>query len=92
MFRGLIQTQFGKQYGELFGLLSAALLFGLRHLPNDIFYARIWQASPQMWLSRQIQLYISALVFGLARHFSKSTYASVIAHGLYLFVILFGLG
>jgi len=90
MFRGLIQTQVGKQYGAWVGLLAGVLLFGLRHLPNDIFYARLWQATPQMWVSRQVQLYLGALVFGLARHFGKSTYSSAITHGLYFFVVLFG--
>ena len=91
MFRGLIQTQAGKQNGALTGVLVGALLFGLRHLPNDIYYARIWQATPNMWISRQLQLYIGALILGLARHFGKSTYASAITHGLLLFVALFGL-
>ncbi len=90
MFRGLIQTQVGKRYGEITGLLAAALLFGLRHLPNDFYYAQIWEATPQIWLSRQIQLYLGALVFGLARLFGKSTYASAITHGLFFLIVIFG--
>lgn len=90
MFRGLIQTQVGKQYGFWIGLLTGGLLFGLRHLPNDIYYARLWQATPQMWISRQLQLYVSALILGLARYFGKSTYSSAIQHGLYLCLALFG--
>lgn len=42
MFRGWIQTQVGQPYGTWIGLLLGALLFGLRHLPADLFYARIW--------------------------------------------------
>ena len=91
MFRGLIQTQIGKRYGVWIGVLVGALLFGLRHLPNDIYYAQIWQAPPRMWISRQIQLYFGAIILGLARYFGKSTYSSAIAHGLFLFVALFGL-
>lgn len=92
MFRGWIQTQTDKRYGAWVGLLTGAILFGLRHLPADLFYAQIWQATPQMWLSRQIQLYLVALGLGLARHFGKSTYSSAIMHGLVFVVALFGLG
>jgi membrane protease YdiL (CAAX protease family) len=92
MFRGWIQTQLGERYGVWIGLLAGMVLFGLRHLPADLFYARAWQATPQMWLSRQLQLYLLALFLGLARHFGKSTYASAIAHALILVVALLGLG
>lgn len=91
MFRGWIQTQTGKCYGTWVGLLAGAILFGLRHLPADLFYAQIWQATPQMWLSRQVQLYLVALCLGLARHFGRSTYASAIMHGLVFVVALLGL-
>jgi membrane protease YdiL (CAAX protease family) len=92
MFRGWTQTQIGKRYGAWVGIVVGILLFGLRHLPADLFFARIWQATPQMWLSRQLQLYLVALGLGLARHFGKSTYASAIMHGLVFVVALFGLG
>ena len=92
MFRGWIQTQTGQCYGAWIGLPLGALLFGLRHLPADLFYAQIWQATPQMWLSRQVQLYLVALCLGLARHYGKSTYASAITHALVFVVALFGLG
>jgi len=92
MFRGWIQTQVGKRHGVWVGLLVGIVLFGLRHLPADLFYAQIWQATPQMWLSRQLQLYLVAICLGLARHFGKSTYASAIMHGLVFVVALFGLG
>jgi membrane protease YdiL (CAAX protease family) len=48
MFRGLVQTQLGRRYGVWIGILVTALLFGLRHLPNDIFFAHLWQATPRM--------------------------------------------
>jgi membrane protease YdiL (CAAX protease family) len=92
MFRGWIQTQAGKQYGPWIGLLLGAILFGLRHLPADLFYAQVWQATPQMWVSRQVQLYLVALGLGLARHYGKSTYASAIMHALVFIMALFGLG
>lgn len=90
MFRGLIQTQLGRKYGWIAGLLAGTVLFGLRHLPADLFYSRAWSATPQMWLSREIQLYSGALVFGLARQVGRSTYASAIAHALFLLLVLFG--
>lgn len=92
MFRGWIQTQVGERYGAWVGLGVGALLFGLRHLPADLFYGRVWEATPRMWSSRQAQLYLGALLLGLARHLGRSTYASAIMHGLIFVVALFGLG
>lgn len=92
MFRGWIQTQAAKRYGVRAGLLVGALFFGLRHLPADLFYAGIWEATPQMWLSRQVQLYLAAILLGLARQLGRSTYASAVMHGLVFVVALFGLG
>lgn len=90
MFRGLIQTQLAARYGFWASLLVTALLFGLRHLPDDIFFARLWHATPQMWLTRQLQLYATAILLGLARHFGRSTYASAILHTLIFTQIFFG--
>lgn len=92
MFRGLIQTQLAAAYGAPVGILGAALLFGLRHLPADLFYASVWNATPQMWLSRQLQLYGGALLFGLARHVGRSTYASWMMHVFIFGSILFASG
>jgi len=39
MFRGWIQTQIGKRHGVWVGLMMGVVLFGLRHLPADLFYA-----------------------------------------------------
>jgi hypothetical protein len=63
-------------------------LFGLRHLPADLFYAQAWSATPQMWLTRQTQLYSGALLFGLARYLGRSTYASATAHAWYWVLVL----
>ncbi len=92
MFRGLIQTQAGRRYGLDIGLLLAMALFGLRHLPADIFYGQAWHATPQMWLSRQAQLYSLALALGLVRQYGKSTFTSAILHSLVYITALFGLG
>lgn len=91
MFRGWIQTQVGQRNNWWVGLLLGALLFGLRHLPADLFYASVWQATPQTWIARQTQLYLLAVVLGFTRHFGKSTFASATAHALVFVVTLFGL-
>ena len=88
MFRGLIQTQVGARYGTWLGIGLTILLFGLRHLPADIFYAHLWNATPRMWLARQVDLYLGAILLSLARHFGRSTYASATMH-LLIFVTIF---
>jgi membrane protease YdiL (CAAX protease family) len=89
MFRGLLQARFSGRFGVLAGILVAALLFGLRHLPDDIFYAGLWNADSQMWISREVQLYGGAVLFGLARYFGRSTYASAFMHVLVFGMALF---
>jgi len=89
MFRGLLQGQLSRRFGVVPGILGAALLFGLRHLPADIFYAHAWSATTGMWISRELQLYGTGLLLGLARHFGRSTYASWITHVLLLGATLF---
>ncbi len=88
MFRGLIQTQTSQHYGVLAGIALTIVLFGLRHLPADLFYAHIWNATPKMWLSRQVDLYLCAILLSLARHFGRSTYASATMHFL-IFMFIF---
>jgi len=88
MFRGLIQTQTSQSYGVWAGVLLTVILFGLRHLPADIFYAHIWNATPRMWLARQVDLYLGAILFSLARYFGRSTYASATMHFLIFMLIL----
>jgi membrane protease YdiL (CAAX protease family) len=87
MFRGLIQTQVGARYGTLLGIGLTVLLFGLRHLPADIFYAHLWNATPRMWLAREVDLYLVAILLSLARHFGRSTFASATMHIL-IFVMM----
>jgi membrane protease YdiL (CAAX protease family) len=90
MFRGLIQTQLGTAYGAGRGLCLGIVLFGLRHLPADLFYAQAWDATPLMWLARQLDLYGFALILGLARRYGRSTFAPAIGHTLVYFVNIFG--
>jgi len=91
MFRGLIQTQTGQSYGIWAGVLLTIVLFGLRHLPADIFYAQVWNATPRMWLARQVDLYLGAILFSMARYFGRSTYASATMHFLiFMFILVQG--
>jgi membrane protease YdiL (CAAX protease family) len=90
LFRGLIQTYAVSRLGPWLGLGIAAVLFGLRHLPADLFYAKAWGATPRMWLSRELQLYTFALILGLARLWGRSAWASAMAHALLYFFNLFG--
>ncbi|MFQ6058392.1 MAG: type II CAAX prenyl endopeptidase Rce1 family protein [Anaerolineae bacterium] len=91
MFRGYLQTELTERYGAWVGILLPALLFGLRHLPSDLYYGQ--GASPAMWLSRLSQLYLGAVVFGLTRHAARSTASTWIMHLLtYLTAIFLGRG
>lgn len=91
MFRGYLQTELTERYGAWVGILVPALLFGLRHLPSDLFYGH--GASPSMWVSRLSQLYLGAIVFGLMRHAARSTASTWIMHLLtYLTAIFLGGG
>jgi len=88
MFRGYIQTILTKEYGTWIGIGSAAMLFGLRHLPMDLYNGLVQHAPPTAWISRMLQLYIGALLFGMARHRAKSTWASWIMHEAVLILIV----
>ena len=88
MFRGLIQTQVSQRYAIWAGILLTILLFGLRHLPADIFYAQVWRATPHMWLARECDLYLGAVLLSLARFFGRSTVASATMHFLLFIFIL----
>ncbi len=91
MFRGLIQTQTSQHYGFWVGVLLTVVQFGLRHLPADLFYAQVWNATPRMWLARQVDLYLGAILFSWARHFGRSTYASATMHLLlFIFILVIG--
>jgi membrane protease YdiL (CAAX protease family) len=80
MFRGLIQGEVGRLLGPAFGIAAAALLYGLRHLPADLHWARVHRAGTAGWLNRILDLYGGAVILGLARHLGGSTFAPWIAH------------
>jgi membrane protease YdiL (CAAX protease family) len=88
MFRGYLQTGLSQIYGAALGIGISALLFGLRHLPMDIYAAVATDASAAAWVSRMVQMYGVAALLGLARHWGRSTWASWIAHeGMMILVI-----
>ncbi len=78
MHRGYLQTVLPRRFGATLGVLVPALLWGLRHLPSDLYWGS--SASVAQWASRLIQLYVGALVFGLVRHRSGSLTVTGIAH------------
>lgn len=80
MFRGLIQGELSRLLGPGLGIALAALLFGLRHLPADLYWARVHSVRWPGWLNRLLELYGGAVIFGFARHLSGSTFAPWIAH------------
>jgi membrane protease YdiL (CAAX protease family) len=88
MFRGYIQTILTGEYGAWIGIGGAAMLFGLRHLPMDLYNGLVQHAPPSAWASRMLQLYIGALLFGIVRHRAKSTWASWIMHESVLILIV----
>jgi membrane protease YdiL (CAAX protease family) len=88
MFRGYIQTALTQGYGAWIGIGATALLFGLRHLPMDLYNGLVQRASPAAWISRLLQLYTGALIFGIARHRAKSTWASWVTHESVLILIV----
>jgi membrane protease YdiL (CAAX protease family) len=88
MFRGYIQTTLTQGYGPWIGIGGAALLFGLRHLPMDMYNGLVQHASPAAWISRLLQLYVGALLFGIVRHRARSTWASWVMHESVLILIV----
>lgn len=92
MFRGYLQTTLTRDYGAWVGIGITALLFGLRHLPMDLYGGLSQHVPASAWVSRMLQLYIGAIIFGAARHWAKSTWASWIMHeGTLLLIIVLGI-
>lgn len=88
MFRGFLQTTLTKEYGNWIGIGVPALLFGLRHLPMDLYAGLAQNAPLSAWICRMLQLYLGALLFGVVRCWGKSTWASWIIHEMVLIFII----
>ena len=87
MFRGYIQTTLTEKYGVWVSITLTALLFGVRHMPMDLYFGISQQANFSAWMSRLIQLYAGAFVFGIVRYRAKSVWASWIVHEGFLGLI-----
>ena len=90
MFRGYIQTTLTQHYGPWIGIIGQALMFGLRHLPMDIYSGLTQRAPLSAWVSRIIQLYSCGIILGAARHWADSIWASWIVHE-FLIILMLGL-
>ncbi len=88
MFRGFLQTRMTAMYGATAGILIPAVLFAIRHHPSDIYFGVVNHVPAAGWANRAIQLYAGAVIFGLARHFARSTWASWLLHVLIILMIL----
>jgi membrane protease YdiL (CAAX protease family) len=88
MFRGWMQTQLEAQGRIWLSILLPALLFGLRHLPLDLYGGH---AGVTGWTVRLLELYSLALVLGLIRYRTGSMGATVVLHGCLWWLVIFSL-
>ena len=88
MFRGLLQTRLTAMYGATAGIMVPAALFAIRHHPSDIYFGIVNHVPPAGWANRAAQLYLMAVVFGLVRHFARSTWASWMLHMTIIILII----
>jgi membrane protease YdiL (CAAX protease family) len=86
MFRGWMQTQLEMRAPIWLSIVVPALLFGLRHLPLDLYESHAGMAG---WATRLLELYGLALVMGLVRWRTGSVAPTVVLHaGLWWLVVL----
>jgi membrane protease YdiL (CAAX protease family) len=88
MFRGFLQPRLTAMYGATAGVLISAALFAIRHHPSDIYFGIVNGVPAAGWANRAVQLYVGAVIFGLVRHFARSTWASWILHMMIIVLIL----
>lgn len=88
MFRGWMQTQLAAHGPASLAILLPALLFGLRHLPLDLYEGHAGVAG---WTARLLELSGLALLMGLLRWRSASVAPGVILHGVLWWLVIFGL-
>jgi len=80
LFRGLVQTHFIQTAGSIAGVGTSTLLFGLWHLPSDIYFGRLRSYPLQAWACRWIQLYAGGMILGMAVCLSGTLFASLFMH------------
>jgi membrane protease YdiL (CAAX protease family) len=88
MFRGFLQTRITTMYGPAAGILVPAVLFAVRHHPSDIYFGILNHVPLAGWVNRGVQLYVGAIIFGLVRHYARSTWASWLLHMMVIILIL----
>jgi membrane protease YdiL (CAAX protease family) len=88
MFRGFLQTRLTTMFGAWAGILIPAALFAVRHHPSDIYFGIVNHVPPAGWANRGVQLYVGAVIFGLVRHWARSTWASWAFHMMIIVLIL----
>ena len=86
MFRGWMQTQLEVRGQVWLSILLPALLFGLRHLPLDLYEGHAGVAG---WSARLLELYGLALILGLIRRRSRSIAPTVVLHGVLWWLVVF---
>jgi len=72
LFRGFLQPLLARTLGTAFGILGAALLFGLLHYPE---YGNSWRHA--------VLIMVAGVLFGWVRYSWRSTKASAIMHAGY---------
>jgi membrane protease YdiL (CAAX protease family) len=87
MFRGWMQTQLEAQGRIWLSILLPALLFGLRHLPLDLYGGH---AGVPGWTVRLLELYGLALVMALIRWRTGSIAPTLGLHGFLWWLVIFG--
>jgi membrane protease YdiL (CAAX protease family) len=86
MFRGWMQTQLAAHGPVWLSVALPALLFGLRHLPLDLYQGHAGTAG---WAARLLELYGLALIMGLIRWRTGSIVPTVVLHaGLWWLVVV----
>jgi membrane protease YdiL (CAAX protease family) len=85
MFRGWMQTQLEARGQVWLSILLPALLFGLRHLPLDLYEGHAGLAG---WSARLLELYGLALILGLVRWRTRSIAPTVVLHAVLWWLVI----
>jgi len=86
IFRGWMQTQLEARGPTWLSILLPALLFGLRHLPLDLYEGHAGLAG---WAARLLELYGLGLILGLVRWRARSIAPTVVLHGVLWWLVIF---
>lgn len=87
MFRGWMQTQLAAAGPTWLSVLLPALLFGLRHLPLDLYEGH---ADVAGWAARSLELYGLAVVMGVVRWRSGSVAPTMVLHAVLWWLVVTG--